>query len=129
MRPEVSLVVSVATVADRFATVDVIIIFKAAPSKLKCTTGKERRITRWKHEHVIDAAQRRLHEHLEKKCASAAKRYEHPFGTIKARMGAAHFLTKTLPRRLRDGPARVGYNLTRVMNIMGIQPLMAAIWA
>jgi hypothetical protein len=23
---------------------------------------------------------------------------EHPFGTIKARMGAAHFLMKTLPR-------------------------------
>jgi hypothetical protein len=24
---------------------------------------------------------------------------EHPFGTMKARMGATHFLTKTLPSR------------------------------
>ena len=55
---------------------------------------------------------------------------EHPFGTIKARMGAIHFLMKTLPR----GPSEMAlhvlaYNLTRVMNIMGIQPLMAAIRA
>jgi hypothetical protein len=29
---------------------------------------------------------------------SAAETVEHPFGTIKARMGATHFLMKTLPR-------------------------------
>ena len=27
--------------------------------KHQCTTGKERRITRWEHEHVVEAAQRR----------------------------------------------------------------------
>ena len=28
-----------------------------------CTTGKERRITRWEHEHVLEAVQQRLDEH------------------------------------------------------------------
>ena len=55
---------------------------------------------------------------------------EHPFGTIKARMGAIHFLMKTLPRGASEMALHVlAYNLTRVMNIMGIQPLMAAIRA
>ena len=52
---------------------------------------------------------------------------EHPFGTIKARMGATHFLMKTLPRVASEMALHVlAYNLTRVMNIMGIRPLMAA---
>jgi Transposase DDE domain len=55
---------------------------------------------------------------------------EHPFGTIKARMGATHFLMKTLPRVALEMALHVlAYNLTRVMNIMGIQPLTAAIGA
>jgi hypothetical protein len=55
---------------------------------------------------------------------------EHPFGTIKARMGATHFLMKTLPRVGSEMALHVlAYNLTRVMNIMGIQPLMAAMRA
>jgi hypothetical protein len=55
------------------------------------------------------------------------KRAQHPFGTIKARMGATHFLTKTLPRVATEMALHVlGYNLTRVMNIFGVRPLMAA---
>jgi hypothetical protein len=55
---------------------------------------------------------------------------EHPFGTMKARMGATHFLTKTLPRVASEMALHVlAYNLTRVLNIMGIRPLMAAIRA
>ena len=55
---------------------------------------------------------------------------EHPFGTIKARMGATHFLMKTLPRVAAEMALHVlAYNLTRVMNIVGIKPLMAAIRA
>jgi Transposase DDE domain len=46
---------------------------------------------------------------------------EHPFGTIKARMGATHFLTKTLPKVAAEMALSVlAYNLTRVMNIVGI---------
>ncbi len=53
-----------------------------------------------------------------------------PFGTIKARMGATHFLMKTLPKVATEMALHVlAYNLTRVMNIMGIQPLLAAMRA
>jgi Transposase DDE domain len=55
---------------------------------------------------------------------------EHPFGTMKARMGATHFLTKTLPKVAAEMALSVlAYNLTRVMNIVGTEPLIAAITA
>ena len=55
---------------------------------------------------------------------------EHPFGTLKARMGATHFLMRTLPKVAAEMALHVlVYNLLRVMNIMGIEPLMAAIRA
>jgi len=55
---------------------------------------------------------------------------EHPFGTMKARMGATHFLTKTLPKVAAEMALSVlAYNLTRVMNIVGVKPLIAAIAA
>ncbi len=45
-------------------------------------------------------------------------------------MGATHFLTKTLPRVAAEmAPHVLAYNLTRVMNIMGTQPLLAAMRA
>jgi hypothetical protein len=96
--------------------------------KHRCTTAKERRITRWEH-HILEAVQRRLDEHPEK-MRQRRETVEHPFGTIKARMGATHFLMKTLPRVASEMALHVlAYNVTRVMNIMGIQPLMAAIKA
>jgi transposase len=95
--------------------------------KDRCTTGKERRIKRWEHEQVLEAVQRRLDEHPEK-MRMRRETVEHPFGTIKARMGATHFLTKTLPRVTTEMALHVlAYNLTRVMNIVGVRPLMAAI--
>jgi transposase len=97
--------------------------------KNACTTAKERRITRWEHEHVLEAVQRRLDEHPEK-MRQRRETVEHPFGTIKARMGATHFLTKTLPRVAAEMALHVlAYNLTRVISIMGVRPLIAAIRA
>jgi len=97
--------------------------------KNKCTTGKERRIARWAHEHILEAVQKRLDEHPEK-MRQRRETVEHPFGTIKARMGATHFLMKTLPRVASEMALHVlAYNLTRVMNIMGVQPLLAEIRA
>ncbi len=55
---------------------------------------------------------------------------EHPFGTIKARIGATHFLMKRLPRVATEMALHVlAYNLTRVMNILGTAPLIQAIRA
>jgi transposase len=97
--------------------------------KSQCTTGKERRITRWEHEHVAEAVQQRLDANPQ---AMRVRREtaEHPFGTLKARMGATHFLMKRLPKVATEMALHVlAYNLTRVMNIIGIKPLMAAIAA
>jgi hypothetical protein len=44
---------------------------------------------------ALEAVQRRLDEHPEK-MRQRRETVEHPFGTIKARMGATHFLMKTL---------------------------------
>ena len=99
------------------------------PLKPKCTTGRERRIPRWEHEHVLESVQCRLDEHPEK-MRHRRETVEHPFGTIKARMGATHFLMKTLKRVATEMALHVlAYNLTRVMNIMGTGPLVAAIRA
>lgn len=97
--------------------------------KRKCTTGNERRISRWEHEHVLEDVQARLDANPQ---AMRVRRetVEHPFGTMKARMGATHFLTKRLPKVAAEMALSVlAYNLTRVMNIMGVQPLMAALRA
>ena len=94
--------------------------------KGRCTTGKERRIRRWEHEHVLEAVQQRLDESPEA-MRQRRETVEHPFGTIKARMGATHFLMKRL-RNVRTEMALsvLAYNLTRVMNIIGIRPLIQA---
>jgi transposase len=99
------------------------------PLKAQCTPGAQRRITRWEHEHVLDAVQRRLDMNPQ---AMRVRRetVEHPFGTLKMRMGATHFLMKRLPKVATEMALHVlAYNLTRVMNIIGIRPLLAAIQA
>ena len=99
------------------------------PLKPHCTTGPERRITRWEYEQVLEAVQQRLDANPNA-MRQRRETVEHPFGTIKARMGATHFLMKTLPRVAAEMALHVlAYNLTRVMNIVGIKPLMAAIRA
>jgi transposase len=97
--------------------------------KDQCTTAKERRITRWEHEHVLEAVQRRLDEHPEK-MRQRRETVEHPFGTIKSWMGYTHFQMKTLKRVATEMALHVlAYNLKRVINIMGIAPLIAAMKA
>jgi transposase len=97
--------------------------------KSLCTTGPERRITRWEHEHLLEAVQERLDANPQA-MRQRRETVEHPFGTIKARMGATHFLTKTLPNVAAEMALSVlAYNLTRVMNLVGTKALMAAIAA
>ena len=55
---------------------------------------------------------------------------EHPFGTIKSWMGYTHFQMRTLKNVATEMALHVlAYNLKRVMNILGIGPLIAAIRA
>jgi transposase len=99
------------------------------PIKQQCTTARERRITRWEHEHVLEAVQTRL-DNNPQAMRTRRETVEHPFGTLKMRMGATHFLMKTLPKVATEMALHVlAYNLTRVMNIVGVKPLLAAIQA
>jgi transposase len=97
--------------------------------KAQCTTAKLRAIRRWEHETVLETVQKRLDENPD---AMRARRetVEHPFGTMKMRMGATHFLCKTLPKVATEMALCVlTYNLTRVLNIVGVEKLMEAITA
>ena len=79
--------------------------------KSQCTTGPERRIPRWEHEHLLEAVQQRLDANPEA-MRQRRETVEHPFGTMKARMGATHFLTKTLPKVAAEMALSVlAYNL------------------
>ena len=99
------------------------------PIKAQCTTAEYRRITRWKHEAVLDAMQ----ERLDRKPDSMRVRRrtaEHPFGTLKMWMGATHFLTRTLARVRTEMSLHVlAYNLKRVMQILGIGQMLRALTA
>jgi hypothetical protein len=53
---------------------------------------------------------------------------EHVFGTIKAWMGATHFLTRTLNRVRTEMSLQVlAYNMKRVIAILGTHRTLAAI--
>ena len=100
------------------------------PLRSRCTGSKQsRRIRRWEHEAVIDAMQERLDR---KPDAMRIRRatVEHPFGTLKAWMGATHFRMKTLDKVKTEMSLHVlAYNLKRVIAILGPQPLMEAMRA
>ena len=92
--------------------------------KPRCTPSPYRRIRRWEHETVVDAAQRRLDQNP---WVSKIRRQtvEHPFGTLKAWMGSTHFLTRTLPRVSTEMSLHVlAYNMKRLLQIFGTRPLM-----
>jgi transposase len=99
------------------------------PIKAQCTTGRERRITRWEHEAVVEDVQKRLDKNPDA-MRTRRETVEHPFGTMKMRMGATHFLCKTLPKVATEMALCVlTYNLTRILNIVGVEKIMEAIAA
>jgi hypothetical protein len=101
----------------------------ACAIKARCTTGKERRVKRWEHEDVLDAMQKRL-DQVPQAMALRRQTAEHPFGTLKAWMGATHFLTRTLQRVSTEMSLQVlAYNIKRVLAIMGTGPLLQAMQA
>jgi len=102
---------------------------RQCPLKPKCTTGVERRIVRWEHEAVLERMQVRLNQRLQ---AARERRQtvEHPFGTLKAWMGATHFLMRTLPKVRTEMSLHVlAYNMKRVIKLLGTTSLIQAIQA
>jgi transposase len=101
----------------------------SCPLKAKCTTGKERRVSRWEHEAYLDAAEARLDREPERMRVRRCT-VEHPFGTLKSWMGHTHFLMKTKRHVSTEMSLHVlAYNLKRVINIVGTQSLLEAMRA
>lgn len=99
------------------------------PIKSQCTTSAYRRVTRWEHEAVLEAAEARLDREPER-MRTRRQTVEHPFGTLKAWMGYTHFLTKTLKQVRTEMSLHVlAYNFKRVLAILGVKPLLQAIQA
>ena len=101
----------------------------ACAIKHRCTTGKERRIRRWKHEDILERVQKRLDDDPDK-VPLRSKTVEHPFGTIKAWMGATHFRMRTLKHVATEMALHVlAYNMMRVIAILGVLVLVKAMKA
>ena len=97
--------------------------------KKDCTPGPQRRVTRWEHEAVLDEMQARL-DHAPEMMRIRRQTVEHPFGTIKAWMGATHFLTRTIERVSTEMSLHVlAYNMKRVIKLLGSEALMTAMRA
>jgi transposase len=93
----------------------------------RCTPTPRRIIKRWENEDVLDRMQDRL-DRMPEAMGVRRQTVEHPFGTLKAWMGAAHFLTRTLDKVRTEMSLHVlAYNLKRMIAIFGAGPLMAAI--
>jgi transposase len=101
----------------------------ACALKPQCTPDKHKRVKRWQHENVLDRMQDRL-ERMPEAMSIRRQTVEHPFGTIKAWMGSTHFLMKTLEKVKTEMSLHVlAYNLKRVINILGVGPLLKALGA
>lgn len=95
----------------------------------KCTNSKERRIRRWEHEDVLERVQQRLDKDPTQ-LAVRSMTVEHPYGTIKSWMGATHFTMRRLKNVATEMALHVlAYNMTRVLKIMGVPAMIAAMKA
>jgi hypothetical protein len=102
-------------------------VCQTCPLKARCTTGKERRITRWEQEHLVDE----MRERMSRDPGLMALRrstVEHPFGTIKAWMGATHFKMRRLTHVRTEMAFHVlAYNIKRMIALFGVRRLLAEI--
>jgi len=102
-----------------------------AQCKLKpqCTTGKERRVSRWEHEAVLEAMEDRV-DRMRNCMRIRGSTVEHPFGTIKSWLGPTHFQMKTLKHVSTEMSLHVlAYNLKRMLRMFGAVSLMEAMRA
>src|SRR3974390_2501199 len=96
----------------------------ACPLKDKCTTGRERRVKRWEHETVVEAAQDRLDRNPDMMTVRRST-VEHTFGNPKVWMGHPPFLMKNMGSERTEMSLHVlSYNMKRVMKILGVPALL-----
>ena len=101
----------------------------SCPLQANCTTGSAKRIKRWEHEEILDAAQAELKKHPDA-MRQRKRLVEHPYGTIKHWMGSTHFLMKRLPNVQAEMSLHVlAYNLRRAINILGVPKIIEQLQA
>jgi transposase len=101
---------------------------RSCPLKEQCTRNKEgRRITRWVDEHILERMAERLKATPEI-MQERKQLVEHPYGTIKHADAQGYFLMKGLKNvRAEFSLSCLAYNLKRVINILGVPRLLAAL--
>jgi hypothetical protein len=101
---------------------------KRCELKSRCTRNRDgRKLTRWVHENLLDDMDIMLHEKPDL-FAQRKTLAEHPFGTMKRAMDQGHFLLKGLNKVRGEFSLTVlAYNLKRVINIVGVPRLLAAL--
>ena len=101
---------------------------RACGLKSKCTRNQEaRRLSRWEHEELLEQMEQRVVAHPEK-MKQRKTLSEHPFGTIKRGMDAGYFLLRGLEKvRAEMSLTVLAYNLKRVINLLGVSTLIAAV--
>jgi hypothetical protein len=66
--------------------------------KSQCTSGPYRRVSRWEHESVVEAAKERMDREPERMWVRR-NTAEHPFATLKSWMGSTHFQNEDVRTR------------------------------
>jgi macrodomain Ter protein organizer (MatP/YcbG family) len=101
---------------------------KTCEARTLCTRNKAgRRIKRWRDEHLLEEmAQRVTANPAIMKLRQALA--EHPFGTLKRGMNQGYFLLRRLVKvRGEMSLSLLAYNLKRVITILGVEKLIAAV--
>jgi transposase len=97
---------------------------KGCPLKAACLPARtpQRQIWRSEHAEVAEAHRERMATEGRERMVQRASLVEHPFGTLKRWFGWDHFLVRGF-KKVRGEMALMvlGYNLTRVINILGLQ--------
>jgi hypothetical protein len=99
---------------------------RVCPLRARCTNGV-RSVSRLENEDVLD----RMAERLKARPQILDRRreiVEHPFGSIKQWMNQGAFLMRGLENvRAEFSLTALVYNLRRALNILGVQPMWAAL--
>ncbi len=86
-----------------------------------------RRVRRTQYEGLLDTMEEDL-KNVPEAVVLRASTVEHPYGTIKTWMGSQHFLMKRLKNVRTEMSLHVlAYNMKRMINILGVGPLVEAI--
>jgi transposase len=97
--------------------------------RARCTNSKFRQISRYKGEELLDEMAARL-EARPDVLNLRRESVEHPFGSIKQWMGQKNFLMRRLDNvRAEFSLTALAYNIRRVITLLGIPAMIAAVRA